>query len=200
MIKVVSKFAHESWLWFREHAQTPRAQFWLTAYSFVETIIVPFPVDPFMIAVLLPNVKRWVYFASITTLGSVLGAIAGYFIGYWAFDVLGDPLLHMFGVHDTFMKLKEVFDENAALLIFAAALTPIPNVVIPAGFFSMNFLVFLIAWVLGRAIRFYGVAYVVYAFGADTLSSMQRYINIATVVAALLVLGWVLMEVVQRLS
>lgn len=200
MVRALTKFANESWVWFREHAQTPRAQFWLVAYSFVETIIVPFPVDPFMIAVLLPNVKRWLYFATITTFGSVLGAIAGYVIGYVAFDFIGDPLLHMFGVYDTFMKLKEVFDANAALLIFAAALTPIPNVVIPAGFFSMNFFVFLVAWVLGRAIRFYGVAYVVYAFGADTLSTVQRYVNVASVVAALLVLGWVLMEVVTRLS
>lgn len=200
MVAAFKKYIAESWTWFREHAQTPRAQFWLTVYSFVETIIIPIPVDPFMIAVLLPNVKRWLYFATITTLGSVLGAIVGYFIGYWAFDLIGDPLLHVFGVYETFMKLKEVFEANAFLLIFAAALTPIPNVVIPAGFFSMNFVAFIIAWVLGRAIRFYGVAYVVYAFGADTLSSVQRYVNIASVVAALLVLGWVLMEVVNRLS
>ncbi len=200
MVSYLTKYANESWVWFREHAQTRSAQWWLATYSFVETIIIPFPVDPFMIAVLLPNVKRWFYFATITTLGSVLGAIAGYGIGYWAFDIVGDPLLHMFGVYETFMKLKEVFDANAMLLIFAAALTPIPNVVIPAGFFGMNFFAFVIAWVLGRAIRFYGVAYVVYAFGADTLSSVQRYANIASVVAALLVLGWVLMEIVNRLG
>ena len=164
---------------------------WLTIYSALETIVVPFPVDPFMIAILFTNVKRWRYFAFLTVFGSFVGAVIGYAIGFFAFEAIGHYLLSIAGAEKGFEFVRRVFDENSFLLIFAAALTPVPNVVIPAGFLKMNFFLFCVAWILGRGLRFFGVAYIVYAYGTTTLSTINRYINIGTVILLLVVLGWV---------
>lgn len=183
-----------TWLWFKERAQKPYAQVWLTIYSALETIVVPFPVDPFMIAILMTNPVRWRYFAFLTTLGSCIGAVVGYAIGFFAFEVIGQFLLSFAHIEKGFDFIQRLFDENSALLMFAAALTPIPNVVILAGFFGMNFFVFFLAWIVGRALRFFGVAYIVYAYGTSTLSTVNRYINIGTVIFLLVALGWISMR------
>lgn len=191
---IVRRFQKASvrvWLWFKERAQKPYAQAWLTAYSAVETIVVPFPVDPFMIAVLFTDVRRWKYFAFLTTLGSFVGAVLGYCIGLVAFETLGHYLLALSGAERGFEFVRSIFDENSFLLIFAAALTPIPNVVIPAGFLKVNFFLFCLAWIIGRSIRFFAVAYIVYAYGTTTLNTMNRYLNIGTVIFLVIALGWV---------
>jgi hypothetical protein len=88
------------------------------------------------------------------------------------------------------MRFREVFNESGFLLMFAAALTPIPNIVVLAGFFKMNFIAVVVAWVAGRMLRFYGVAYIVHAFGSETLSRIDRWLNIGTVLFALVFVSW----------
>lgn len=181
------------WLWFKGQVHNRTAEPWLAALSCAESFLIPIPVDPFLVAMVVADRARWAWLATVATTASLGGALVGYAIGFFAFDYLGTWLAGIVDKSQFIERMTVLFYDNALLLTFAAALTPIPNapVVIAAGFVSTNVFLFIIAWSLARSIRFFGVAYVVYAFGMDTLTRTERVINVVTVCIALGVLGWV---------
>lgn len=193
-IEQIRSYTDMAWRWFQEVAKKPYAEVALGTYSAVESMI-PFPpADPFVVALILANNKGWVRTATVATLGSIAGAAIGYAVGYFAFEPLGKPLLAFFKAEESFLALQHLVNENGFLLIFAAALTPLPNIVIPAGLLSMDFPTFMVAWIVGRVLRFFGVAYVVYAYGTTSLGKFERYLNIGTVIFALVVIGWIALQ------
>ena len=179
------------WLWFKERVQNRRAEPWLWALSFFEGFLPLIPVDPFLAAMVVADRARWLWLATIATIASTLGALAGYGIGFFAFDLLGAWFAHVSDRSAFLEKMTVLFTDNAEAIVFAAALTPVPNapIVIAAGFLSSNILWFVVAWALGRIIRFFGVAYVAYAFGLSTLSRVERALTIATIVIVLIVVS-----------
>ena len=50
--------------------------------SFIESFIFPIPPDVIIIPMTIAKRKQWIKIALIATIGSVLGACLGYFIGY----------------------------------------------------------------------------------------------------------------------
>ncbi|MBU6310759.1 hypothetical protein KGO06_02380 [Patescibacteria group bacterium] len=180
------------WLGFKDIVVAGRAYPFLAGLSFFESFLIAIPVDPFLAAIVIADRTRWVYAACIATVSSTAGALVGYALGYFAFDLIRDWFFAVSESSRLLQRIVELFSENAVALTFAAALTPIPNgpVVIAAGFVGTALIWFLLAWVVARAIRFFGVAYIVYAFGQDTLSQSERFLNIATIVLALVLLGW----------
>lgn len=181
-----------TWLWFKGLVARGRATPFLGILSFLESFLIAIPVDPFLAAMVLADRARWVYVATVATLSSTLGAVVGYFIGFFAFDLVRVWFMSAAESSTLLATIVRLFVDHALGLTFAAALTPLPNgpVVLAAGFVGTPFLWFLVAWCLARGIRFYGVAYIVYAFGADTLSRAERVLNISTVALILLVVGW----------
>jgi len=74
------------------HERAPHLLFWV---SFIESSVFPIPPDVMLIPMILARrAKAWVY-ASIATIGSVLGGILGYAIGYFLFEYLGRPILEV---------------------------------------------------------------------------------------------------------
>jgi len=184
------------WLWFKERSQSPYAYLWLSLYSFSESFILPFPVDPFLVAMIIANRSSWLKVAFVATASSTLGAVAGYAMGFAAFGYIGLPLLEFTGTQESFMQVERLFQEKAFLLTFVAAFTPFPNppVVVGAGFLHYAFFTFLISWLIGRTMRFYGVAYIVYAYDLDALTAAERYLRVGTTVFALVSAGWITMR------
>ncbi|MCK4911996.1 MAG: hypothetical protein KAR83_10155, partial [Thermodesulfovibrionales bacterium] len=72
-----------------------------------------------------------------------------------------------------------------------AGLTPIPYKVftITAGFLRANILVFIVASILARGLRFFTVAGLIYLFGPKIKEFIDRYFNILTVVFIVLLVG-----------
>jgi len=180
------------WLWFKTKVEERKAEPFLVGLSFFESFLIAIPLDPFLAAMVLADRARWKYLAFISAVSSTVGAAVGYIIGFFAFDLIGQWFIGVAAGSDFLSRLVFAFEDHAVMLTFAAALTPLPNgpVVVAAGFVGTNFLWFLIAWAVARALRFFGVAYIVYAFGTQTLSKTERAFNIATVAITLLVLGW----------
>lgn len=179
------------WLWFKERVQNRKAEPWLWLLSFLEGFLPLIPVDPFLAAMVLADRARWYVLAGIATAASTVGALTGYAIGHFAFDLIGAQFL-AFSDRSAFLEnMTLLFTDNAEAIVFAAALTPIPNapVVVAAGFLSTNIFWFFLAWALGRIIRFFGVAYVVYAFGLSTLSRVERGLTIGTIVLVLIIVS-----------
>ncbi|MEK7063653.1 MAG: VTT domain-containing protein [Patescibacteria group bacterium] len=181
-----------AWLWFKTEVAAGRAEPVLWGLSFGESFLFAIPIDAFLAAMVLADRTRWIYLATVTTITSSLGAAVGYLIGFFAFDLIGTWFLHVTNTSAFIGKVTELFADHALLLTFAAAFTPVPNgpIVVAAGFIGTDFLLFMVAWTVGRALRFFAVAYIVYAFGAASLGKSERYLNIGTVVFVLLVVGW----------
>lgn len=173
-----------SWYWFKDRAHGRAAQWWLIIASFLDSWALFFPPEVLLAAIVAAGSKRWVYYAGLTTFVSVLGALFAYVIGFLFFDTLGAFIIDFLGNEEAFQQAAVGFSDNAFLILLLAVLTPFPSVpvVIAAGFFKINIFVFVVAVFLGRAIRFFGIAFIVRVFGERTLALVSKYANIAMIV------------------
>ena len=75
--------------WVEAFAETPYGDVALFGIAFVESSFFPIPPDILLIALCLGSPERSLWFAAICAVGSVLGGMAGYALGFFG----GRPLL-----------------------------------------------------------------------------------------------------------
>ena len=137
----------------------------------------------------LGNRKKSAFFAVISIVGSVLGALVGYFM-IASFVASGAEWI--FGA-DAITAMVEEFDQRGSAYVFIAALTPIPFFVLTtaAGVAKLNFAMFLLACVVGRSLRYGMEAWIVWWIGQPAKKFIEKWFNIITIIAcATIVLGW----------
>ena len=159
-------------------ARHPHAPWYLGGLSFAESSFFPIPPDVMLAPMSLAQPRRAVWFATLTTLASVLGGMFGYLIGVFAFELV-QPWLEQGRYAATFTLAKQWFDEWGFLAIFAAGFSPIPYKVftITAGVVSMAFLPFVLASFVGRGLRFYLVA-VLMSWGGEAMEQrLHRWVD-----------------------
>lgn len=142
-------------------------------------------------ALALGRPRRALWFAGLCAVGSVLGAIAGYAIGFAVFDQLGRPVLEFYGTMDEFDAVGELYRRNLVLALGTAAFTPIPFKVftIAAGAFAVPLLPFIVVSAVGRSLRFFAVAGLIYAFGPPIKAFIDRYFNLLSILFVVLLIG-----------
>ncbi len=182
--------------WFIEHLSGTYGRVWLGIISFTESIFLPVPTDIFMMLVLLmkDNVKRWVHYATITMITSVIGAVVGYIMSFWLFDIFGPPLISVLGLEQEFAKTQSFLESSVFLFTFIGAVTPLPFkvFVLTAGFLKVNFLLFLLASVLGRSVRLYAGAWLVKKYGQHGVIYVKKYTPHITVISLMLLFVYIL--------
>jgi len=169
----------------------------LFVLALCEASFFPVPPDPLLMALSLSRQKRAWRYALLCTLGSVIGGCLGYLIGMSLWDVLG-PIFFDYVPKFTpedFDKVQSLFSEYGFWAVFIAGFTPIPYKIftIAAGVFLINFPVFVIASCISRGLRFYLIAALIWRFGAPIKDFIDRYFNLLTYLALLLVLVGVLL-------
>ncbi len=176
------------WAWFAARAHGTHARAWLFAVSFSESSFFLVPPDVLLVAILLAGAERWVFYASLTTVASVLGGAFGYVLGAVFFDAVGARIVAFYGLADAMARVAALYNTHAFWAVFTAAFTPIPYkvFVLAAGFFKIDFLSFMLASVAGRGLRFFAVAYIVRRYGRGILALVMRYFNILTALAVVL--------------
>ncbi len=176
------------WAWFSERAHGAHARAWLFAVSFSESSFFLVPPDVLLVAILLAGAERWVFYASLTTVASVLGGAFGYVLGAAFFDTVGSRIISLYDLAGAMARVSDLYHANAFWAVFTAAFTPIPYkvFVLAAGFFKVDFLAFMAASLLGRGLRFFAVAFIVRRYGEGILALVMRYFNALT---ALFILG-----------
>lgn len=172
---------------FAHHRHSTTALFTL---SFAESSFFPVPPDVLLGPLCLGRREKAIWFATVTTVASVLGAFLGYVIGYGLIDV---AILIPGITKPRIDWLAGEFASRGQWYVFVAALTPIPFklLTITAGFASMPLAIFTGACLLGRAIRFYGVAAVFWWVGPKALPFIDRYFNLLCAVFVILLVGGV---------
>jgi membrane protein YqaA with SNARE-associated domain len=147
---------------------------YLAGLSFAESSFFPIPPDVMLIPMSLANPRRAWFLAALTTLASVLGGIAGYLIGMFAFELV-EPLLKDYGYWERFLRVQDWFNEWGFWAIFIAGFSPIPYKLftISAGVISMSFFPFVIASAIGRGGRFFLVSGLM-VWGGESMENMVR--------------------------
>jgi membrane protein YqaA with SNARE-associated domain len=128
--------------------------------------------------------RGWSY-AALCTLFSILGGMAGYLIGLFAFAWI-EPWLMASSYAGAFTHAVEAFEKWGFWYILLAGFTPIPYKVftISAGVVGMPFLAFVGGSIAGRGGRFFLVAGLIRLGGEDIAARLRKYIDL---------LGWVLL-------
>jgi membrane protein YqaA with SNARE-associated domain len=116
----------------------------------------------------------------LTTLASILGGIAGYFLGYLAFENWLQPFIESAGYTHKLETAMGWFEQYGVWVVFIAGFSPIPYKIftISAGFLQMAFLPFLIASAVGRGARFYLVAGLMRWGGARMEQELRKYVEV----------------------
>lgn len=164
----------------------------LAAISFAESSFFPIPPDPLLMALSLGKPKKAFWYAFVSTVMSVLGGIAGYFIGWALWDILSGFFFAYVFSPESFNYVGSLYKQNAFLAILGAAITPIPYKVftVSAGVFHVNLMYLIVASALGRSSRFFIEAGLIYFFGEKIRSFIDKYFNLLfTVFFILIVLG-----------
>ena len=177
-------------------ARHPHAERYLGVLSFAESSFFPIPPDVMLAPMCLADRARAWRFATITTITSLLGGIAGYAIGYFLFEAV-EPWLQEMGYQDAYLAGKTWFDQYGVWAVFVAGFSPIPYKIftIAAGVAALNFPGFVIASFVGRGARFFLVAGLVVAGGERMEALIPRYverIGWAVVVVAVLAVGYLM--------
>lgn len=171
----------------------------LFVLSFAESSFFPIPPDVLQIALTLERRDRAWWYAAVSTVASVLGAVAGFAIGYLFWHAIDDLFFDYVPgfTHEHFDFVQRKFEANAFLALLTAAFTPIPFKVftIGAGVFNVSLAAFLLGSIIGRAGRFFLVAAIMWKFGPHAKRFVDRYFNLLTLIfMALLIAGFVLIN------
>ena len=194
------KFMRNIYAWILPWAETPYGPIALFILAFTESSFFPIPPDALLIALALGVRKKSFYFAGLCTIASVLGAILGYAIGYfvWWEGTNEFSAIAMFFFNNVpgfteelFSQVKQLYDDWNFWIIFTAGFTPIPYKVftVTGGAFDVNLLLFIIASVIGRAGRFFLVAYLIWRFGEQIKGFIDKYFNWLAIGFTVLLIG-----------
>ncbi|MBK1881042.1 DedA family protein [Luteolibacter pohnpeiensis] len=183
--------------WTISWADHPAGTWALFLIAFAESSFFPIPPDVLLIALCFGARQKWMKYATVCTIGSVLGAAAGWFIGwgFWA-TVHHWFIPHLF-TQAQFDKVGGMYASNAFLAVFAAAFTPIPFKVftIAAGVFHVSIPVLLLGSLVGRAGRFFIVAGLIRIFGPTVKPFIEKHLEWCFLIGGLLLIaGFVLIK------
>ncbi len=164
-------------------AKHQHAVYYLGIMSFFESIIFPIPVDVMLAPMCLSRLEKAWHYAMVATVTSVVGGIVGYFLGVYLGQSIVEPLLNDWGFGNAFNTTQQWFTQYGVLMVFIAGFAPIPYKIftVSAGALSVSPLgdlaPFVIASLLGRAGRFYLVAYLLRLGGEKMEQKLHQIID-----------------------
>ncbi|MEB2844898.1 DedA family protein [Rhizobiales bacterium RZME27] len=172
------------------------ASTWLAVIAFVESSIFLVPADVLFLPMALARPQRAWRYALIATVASVLGGIAGWWIGYYAFDAIAKPILEFYGKLDTFEELRSgiTFEMVVLFLVTSglAHLPPIKVVTILAGAAHVNIWLFIGSAIVARGARFYLLAWLLRRHGEGIRHFIEHRLGLITAIGAgVLLVGYV---------
>lgn len=170
---------------------------YLGALSFAESSFFPIPPDVMLAPMCLADRARAWRLATLTTITSLAGGVAGYAIGYLALEAI-EPWLHRMGYWAAYLRGREWFDLWGVWAVFVAGFSPVPYKIftISAGAAALNLPGFVIASLIGRGARFFLVAGLIVAGGERMAEALPKYVERIgwAVVVLAVIIGYVVMR------
>ena len=179
--------------WTLSLAKKKTSSAWLAVLSFAEASFFPIPPDVLLIPLCLGALRKAVYFATICSVASVLGGLAGYAIGHFAWDGLQEYFYQYVPgfTKEKFSRIAEWYEEWGWPLVFLAGFSPIPYKIftIASGVLGMALLPFTLASAVSRSGRFFLVALLISKFGEPMKELIDKHFNKLALAFGLLLIG-----------
>ena len=163
-------------------------------FSFIESFVFPIPPDVLIIPMTIAKKQEWLKIASIATIGSVLGACLGYFIGYVFFNEIGIKIFELYGVDNTSFLKDKVSSEGGVIawitLLAIAGFTPVPFklLTITSGFVNFNIIYFILISIITRGSRFFIIAFLIGNFGPTMKKIIEKRLLPVSILVSLIVI------------
>ncbi len=179
--------------WTMSLAGRRSAEIWLAVVAFVESSVFLIPADVLFIPMGLARPQRAYRYAVVATAASVLGGIAGWFLGHLAYEAIAVPVLRFYGKYDAFEALRASASTDWVLLLLVtsgiAHLPPIKVVTILSGAMGVNLWLFVISAVIARGARFVAIAWLLRGYGEPIRHFIEKRLGLlATGLALVIVL------------
>ena len=177
--------------WTLRKAESPYALVFLAMVAFAESSFFPIPQEALMVPMIIAAPHRAWLIAGVTTLASVAGAALGYYIGYAFYDTAGLQLLEFYGKADRYDEFRAIYDEHGSWAVAIGAITPFPYKVttIVSGLLQMDFAAFIGVSLLGRGLRFFLIAALLWKFGPVVREFIEKRLGLVTVAFFVLLIG-----------
>ena len=177
--------------WTMSLAATRHAEKALFGVSFAESSFFPIPPDVLLIPMVIAKPTQWVRLALICTVASVLGAFLGYAIGMFLYELIGQPILALYGAENSFNQIAEWYNTWGGWGVLFAAITPFPYKVLTifSGATGLNFVIFTVVSIIGRAARFFLVAWLLGRYGEPIRIFIETYLSLLFTLFMVLLLG-----------
>lgn len=159
----------------------------LATIAVVESLL-PLPIltDPFLVTAVLVDRKRVLKLVLVTTISSVIGGVLAFIIAWYFRDALLSVLSP-----DVAITLQTFIaqDQSTYLLTIIGAITPVPYTIVAwaVALSGGNLLVFTLASIIGRCVRYGIVGWCSYTFGPTALRYAKRSILLTSAVLLILV-------------
>ena len=138
--------------------------------AFADSALLGMPVDFVVATYVYQDRKRMILYIAMAALGSALGSIPLYIIGY----VGGEKVLRKRISEERFLKINRSFEQHEFWALMFPGMLPPPMpfkiFVLGAAVFEMKFRDFLIAIFAGRFVRFLVLAVLVLWFGPQIVA------------------------------
>jgi membrane protein YqaA with SNARE-associated domain len=170
----------------------------LFLFALAESSFFPIPPDVLLIALCIGATTKSFRFGAICLVGSISGAIIGYFIGFFLWqNTAGEytPIAQFFFDHifsvESFQSVGALYEKYNFWIVFTAGFTPLPYKLftISGGLFHINFVMFLVASIISRGLRFFLIAALIWKFGAPIKKFIDKYFNLLAILFTVLLIG-----------
>ena len=170
----------------------------LFLFAFAESSFFPIPPDVLLIALCLGAAAKSFRYAATCLAGSLLGALAGYAIGYFLWQTSSGEYTELARFffnnvfsEESFNRVKALYDEYDFWIVFTAGFTPLPYKLftITGGLFNINLGMFVIASAVSRGLRFFLIAWLIWRFGEPIKKFIDKYFNLLAILFTILLVG-----------
>ena len=177
--------------WVIAFAHRPNARRALFVVAFLESSVFPIPPDALLIPMCLGHRARCFAFAMTCTIASVLGGLLGYAIGFYLMETVGMWIVNAYGLAKQAAAYQEAYREWGLWIILVKGLTPIPYklVTIASGAAHFNLLVFTVASIATRGLRFFLIAALLWRFGAPIRDFIEKRLTLLTWIFLIALVG-----------
>ncbi len=179
--------------WTLSLAARKTAEVWLAVIAFVESSVFLVPADVLFLPMALSRPNRAYRYALVATVASTLGGIAGYMLGYYAYEAFAKPILLFYGKLAEFDHLKSCTSDQTLLLLLTtsglAHLPPIKIVTILAGVAHISFVFFVLSCLIARGARFFALAWALRRYGEPIKSFIEKRLGLIAGLAAAILIG-----------
>ncbi len=189
---------HRLYDWTLSLARSRWAEWWLGIIALVESSVFLIPADVLFIPMAIARPERAWRYALIATVGSVIGGIIGWMIGYYAFDAIAMPILKFYNGLDAFESLKATYGDSVLLLLITSGLAhlpPIKVVTILSGVVHVDIWLFILSAIVARGARFYALAWALKRWGEPIRHFLEHRLGlVAGLVAAAIIALYLILK------